>query len=355
MLYIFNLVLFTFAVTKYAWSTETSPQHSGRFGLRCIYLMKTISLALQAVQIRFGIPNRGTLYQQFLTSNVSRINYLAFRVYRALPFLHELRCVLDWSCTTTSLTMYDWLKLEDIHASLFLAKCDADLNRANHKQGQKQTKTTKFCNGICLFLVLIGVMWAPMLNEKNEVLHPMYNPFSQDMGSLMENHGNPTNIANPIKDAGVRVDIKTVSGRLTLYETTLCKMLSGEDLNIRADLDPRGYLKAYDENDVQVICCQADASSMWLVPPIVQSRFIQSLGWSMDIIFSWKFTRDRPKGKEVVRYELIVQDHDSPRVEQVTDVLLGNTDSFAIYDIYPRYFRVTGSGDARLLEEAASL
>ncbi|XP_074311534.1 piezo-type mechanosensitive ion channel homolog isoform X2 [Silene latifolia] len=334
ILYIFNLVLFTFAVTKYAWSTETSPHHSGRFGLRCIYLMKTISLALQAVQIRFGIPNRGTLYQQFLTSNVSRINYLAFRVYRALPFLHELRCVLDWSCTTTSLTMYDWLKLEDIHASLFLAKCDADLNRANHKQGQKQTKTTKFCNGICLFLVLIGVIWAPM---------------------LMYSSGNPTNIANPIKDAGVRVDIKTVSGRLTLYETTLCKMLSGEDLDIRTNLDPRGYLKAYDENDIQVICCQADASSMWLVPPIVQSRFIQSLGWSMDILFSWKFTRDRPKGKEVVRYELILQDHDSPRVEQVTDVLQGNTDSFAIYDIYPRYFRVTGSGDVRLLEEAVEL
>ncbi|KAK9732624.1 hypothetical protein RND81_04G011100 [Saponaria officinalis] len=334
ILYIFNLVLFTFAVTKYAWSTEPSKQHSGRFALRSIYLMKAISLALQAVQIRYGIPNRGTLYQQFLTSGVSRINFLAFRVYRALPFLHELRCVLDWSCTTTSLTMYDWLKLEDIHSSLFLAKCDADLNRANHKQGQKQTKTTKFCNGICLFIVLIGVIWAPM---------------------LMYSSGNPTNIANPIKDASVRVDIKTTSGRLTLFETTLCKMLSGDELDIRANFDPHGYLKTYDENDVQLICCQADASSMWLVPPVVQAKFIQSLSWSMDIIFTWKFIRDRPKSKEVVKYEIVVEDHDSPKVEEVVRVLHGTTDAFSIYDIYPRYFRVTGSGDVRLIEEAVEL
>ncbi|KAL9235075.1 hypothetical protein vseg_009871 [Gypsophila vaccaria] len=334
VLYIFNLVLFTFAVTEYAWSTEPSQQHSGRFALRCIYLMKAISLALQAVQIRYGIPNKGTLYQQFLTSSVSRINFLAFRVYRGLPFLHELRCVLDWSCTTTSLTMYDWLKLEDIHSSLFLAKCDADLNRANHKQGQKQTKMTKFCNGICLFIVLIGVIWAPM---------------------LMYSSGNPTNIANPIKDASVRVDIKTVSGRLTLFETTLCKMVSGEELGSRANFDPHGYLKTYDENDVQLICCEADASSMWLVPPVVQAKFIRSLGWSMDIIFSWKFIRDRPKSKEAVKYEIVVQDHDSPEVEEVVRVLRGNTDSFAIYDIYPRYFRVTGSGDVRLIEEAVEL
>jgi len=120
--YIFNLGLFTFAASKYAWSMEPSEQHAGVFALRAIYLTKAISLALQAVQIRYGIPNRGTLYQQFLTRSVSRVYYLAFRLYRALPFLHELRCVLDWSCTTTSLTMYDWLKVGTVMLCLMLLK-----------------------------------------------------------------------------------------------------------------------------------------------------------------------------------------------------------------------------------------
>lgn len=118
--YLFSLVLFTYAVTEYAWNIDPSDQHhqetsnhqhAGKLALRAIFLAKAVSLALQAIQIRHGIPYRSTLYRQFLTSEISRINYLGYRLYRALPFLYELRCVLDWSCTTTSLTMYDWLKV----------------------------------------------------------------------------------------------------------------------------------------------------------------------------------------------------------------------------------------------------
>ncbi|KAK7337825.1 hypothetical protein VNO77_18412 [Canavalia gladiata] len=329
--YLFNLCLFTYSVTKYAWDMDPLHRYSGRLALRAIYLTKAISLVLQAMQLHFGIPHKSTLYRQFLTSRVSRINVLGFRLYRALPFLYELRCVLDWSCTTTSLTMYDWLKLEDIHASLFLVKCDGDLNRASHQQGQKQTKMTKFCNGLCLFFVLMCVIWAPM---------------------LMYSSGNPTNIANPIKDASARVDIKTLSGRLTLFETTLCEMISWEKPEERTSLDPQGYLSAYNEKDIQLICCQSDASTLWLVPPIVQARFKESLRWSMDITFSWEFIRDRPKGKEVVKYELTIQEQDLPKSTEVTKVFNGTSNSFTVFNIYPRYFRVTGSGDVRFLEQS---
>ncbi|CAM8925338.1 unnamed protein product [Rhodiola kirilowii] len=334
LFYVFNLALFTYSVTKYAWYMEPTHKRIGGVALRAIYLSKAVSLALQAIQLKYGIPHKSTLYRQFLTSSISKLNYMGFRVYRALPFLYELRCVLDWSCTTTSLTMYDWLKLEDIHASLFLVKCDAVLNRSSHKQGQKQTKMTKFCNGICLFFVLICVIWAPM---------------------LMYSSGNPTNIANPIKDARVWIDMKTASGRLTLFETTLCEKLSWDEVDGRVKLDPKNYLGAYNEDDIQLICCQADASTLWGVPPIVQARFIQSLHLSMNIIFSWQFTRDRPKGKEVVKYELVVQDEDLPSPDQVVQVINGSARGFTIFNVYPRYFRVTGSGDVRFLEQAVDL
>ncbi|KAL5566153.1 hypothetical protein UlMin_029317 [Ulmus minor] len=333
--YLFSLVLFTSSVTRYAWCMEPSHTYAGKLALRAIYLTKAISLALQAIQIRFGMPHKSTLYRQFLTSSVSHINFLGFRLYRALPFLYELRCVLDWSCTTTSLTMYDWLKSEDIHGSLFLVKCDADLNRARHQQGQKQTKMTKFCNGICLFFVLICVIWAPM---------------------LMYSSGNPTNIANPIKDASVQIDIRTVTGKLTLFETTLCEKIPWDKLGTDIKkLDPHGYLSIYNTQDIQLICCQADASSLWVVPPVVQARYMKSLQWGMNMVFYWQFTRDRPKGKEVVRYELKILDKDLPTSSEVIKVLNGTTNSFTIQNLYPRYFRVTGSGDVRFLENAVEL
>lgn len=168
----------------------------------------------------------------------------------------------------------------------------------------------------------------------------------------MYSSGNPTNIANPIKDASIRIDIKTLSGRLTLFETTLCEKISWDELDSHDDLDPQGYLSEYNEKDIQLICCQADASTLWHVPPVVQTRYMRSLRLNMDIIFSWQLTRDRPKGKEVVRYELIVQDEDLPTYSEVMEVLNGTTNSFRIFNVYPRYFRVTGSGEVRLLEQS---
>ncbi|KAL6884653.1 hypothetical protein ACP4OV_010589 [Aristida adscensionis] len=333
--YLFNLVLFTYSVTEYAWGMELAHRDVGGLVLRAIYLTKSISLALQALQIRYGIPNKSNLYRQFLTSKVTQVNYLGFRLYRALPFLYELRCVLDWSCTTTSLTMYDWLKLEDIYASLFLVKCDAILNRANHQPGEKQTKMTKFCSGICLFFILICVIWAPM---------------------LIYSSGNPTNIANPIIDVTVKIDIKAMGGRLTFFTTTACEKIPWKYLKTYDDVDPLDYLGAYNADDIQLICCQPDASAMWLIPPPVQRRFIRSLEETemifgkMDLILSWDFLRARPKGKELVKYETAI-DH-CPSVDDVKKVLNGTTNSFSILDAYPRYFRVTGSGEVRRLEAA---
>lgn len=40
----------------------------------------------------------------------------------AVPFLFELRTLMDWIWTDTSMTLMDWLKMEDIFASVFLLK-----------------------------------------------------------------------------------------------------------------------------------------------------------------------------------------------------------------------------------------
>ncbi|PWA92008.1 Piezo non-specific cation channel, R-Ras-binding domain protein [Artemisia annua] len=328
--YIINLVIFTYTVTEYAWSMEPSQHNAAGFALRAIYLTKSISFALQAIQIRSGVPHKSTLYRQFLTSSISTVNYMGYRLYRALPFLYELRCVLDWSCTTTSLTMYDWLKLEDINASLYLVKSDAVLNRADHRQGQKQRKVTKFCNGLCLFIILICVIWAPM---------------------LMYSSGNPTNIANPINDASVQFYIKTNGGRLMLYETTLCAITPWNVLQSSANLDPYNYLESYNVADIQMICCQADAISLWIVPDVIQRRYIQSLDMDMDMKFSWVLTRDRPKNKEVVKFEQTIQRSDLPQPSELERVLNGSSNSFRINNTYPRYFRVTGSGDVRVFDQ----
>ncbi|EYU38126.1 hypothetical protein MIMGU_mgv1a0000292mg, partial [Erythranthe guttata] len=168
----------------------------------------------------------------------------------------------------------------------------------------------------------------------------------------MYSSGNPTNIANPINDASFQFDIKTTGGRLTLYQTTLCEKLAYDHVNANADLDPHHYLDSYNVNDIQLICCQPDASTLWLVPDVVQKQFIRSLNDdNMDIIFSWVLTRDRPKGKETVKYERPVDSSNLPKASEVEGVLNGSFSSFRIFNIYPRFFRVTGSGEIRPFEQ----
>jgi hypothetical protein len=44
-------------------------------------------------------------------------------VYRAIPFVFELKTLLDFICTDTALIFKAFLKLEDLYAELFLVKC----------------------------------------------------------------------------------------------------------------------------------------------------------------------------------------------------------------------------------------
>lgn len=170
----------------------------------------------------------------------------------------------------------------------------------------------------------------------------------------MYSSGNPSNIANPIKDASVQIDLHALGGRLSLFQTTLCKKISWDEVDAHVNLDPHGYLSEYNKQDIQLICCQADASTSWLVPPVVQNKFSQSLQRSMKFVFSWQFTRNRPKGKEVVKYDLHIHEHDLPRPVEVMGVLNGSVSTLRIRNVYPKYFRVTGSGDVRLLEQEVS-
>ena len=44
--------------------------------------------------------------------HTNMFGWLGMLAFNAVPFIYELRALLDWSCTPTTLTLFDWLKLE---------------------------------------------------------------------------------------------------------------------------------------------------------------------------------------------------------------------------------------------------
>lgn len=86
------------------------------------------------------------------------------QVFRGIPFLYELKALLDWSVTPTTLTLVDWLKLEDIRASLYNRQCDLMMRASTRSTiGTPQPFASKFALGTLLSLLVIALLWTPLL------------------------------------------------------------------------------------------------------------------------------------------------------------------------------------------------
>eukprot|EP01094_Clydonella_sp_ATCC50884_P029310 TRINITY_DN9135_c0_g1_i2.p1 TRINITY_DN9135_c0_g1~~TRINITY_DN9135_c0_g1_i2.p1 ORF type:complete len:999 (+),score=344.71 TRINITY_DN9135_c0_g1_i2:353-2998(+) len=145
-----------------------------QFSLVAFYLLKCVYWWLSDLQIRSGYP----LYvqQRALTgSPYSYPRYLIFMVYYSIPFVYELRTLLDWTIHDTSLTFFHWLKLEDIYSNAFMVKCKRE-KEATENLHAKQSFVVKIGMGLSLFLGLVILLWFPLflLSSANPTNKPNY-------------------------------------------------------------------------------------------------------------------------------------------------------------------------------------
>lgn len=49
--------------------------------------------------------------------------------FRLVPFLVELRAVMDWVWTDTTLSLSNWMCVEDIYANIFIIKCSREMEK----------------------------------------------------------------------------------------------------------------------------------------------------------------------------------------------------------------------------------
>ena len=122
--------------------------------------VKCISLVLQSWQLQSGYPKSTS--GNLLLRHYNTISWLGVTTYTAIPFLYELRCLLDWTCTATTLTLFDWLTFEEIRLALYRAEM-VKLFKSRRKFGHSQPKHVKFLQGLLLFVLLLIVLWTPLL------------------------------------------------------------------------------------------------------------------------------------------------------------------------------------------------
>ncbi|KAL9644447.1 hypothetical protein ABK040_016574 [Willaertia magna] len=136
--------------------------NTGLILLKILFVIKCIYLFISCLQIRTGYPKRR--YGQFFTKSYFWIFNYVYLGYRAIPFVFELKTLLDWSFIKSTLTFYEYLKMEDIYSSLYKRKCELEYKiYYGRKYGESVFKTTKLLSGLLLFVIFSMIIFFPLL------------------------------------------------------------------------------------------------------------------------------------------------------------------------------------------------
>lgn len=145
------------------------------------YLLFIAYFFISARQISFGYAD--SLKIQAFTDQFNAFGKMGIRIFKGIPFLYEIKNVIDWSITTTALDLFQWFKMEDAYLTLFLAKSEMEYRKNNKGFGDKVPFFDKLTFGWCFLIGLIFILIFPMLLFST--LNPNYipnNPIGGEVG-----------------------------------------------------------------------------------------------------------------------------------------------------------------------------
>lgn len=94
-----------------------------------------------------------------------------------MPFLVELRAVMDWVWTDTTLSLSNWMCVEDIYANIFIIKCSRETEKVpgqradGHCLGIHGLRVEQLREGS--FLALLGTAAVVLLGSEGQWTGPL--------------------------------------------------------------------------------------------------------------------------------------------------------------------------------------
>lgn len=226
------------------------------------YFVKCVYFGLSAYQIRCGYPTR--VLGNFLTKSYNYVNLFLFQGFRLVPFLTELRAVMDWVWTDTTLSLSSWICVEDIYAHIFILKCWRESEkRYPQPRGQKKKKAVKYGMGGMIIVLLICIVWFPLL-------------FMSLIKSVAGVINQPLDVSVTITLGGYQ-PIFTMSAQ----QSQLKVMDNSKYNEFLKSFGPNSgamqFLENYEREDVTVAELEGNSNSLWTISPPSKQKMIQEL------------------------------------------------------------------------------
>ena len=108
---------------------------SKRLPLIFYYLIWLYYFTLSSLQLRDGYPQAP--FKAPFIRDTRFLTVWAFRLYKAMPFLWEMKVIIDWTVTITCLDLFQWFKLDDAFNYLYQCQVSNDDRKSRKEYAQR--------------------------------------------------------------------------------------------------------------------------------------------------------------------------------------------------------------------------
>ncbi|XP_049832005.1 piezo-type mechanosensitive ion channel component isoform X1 [Schistocerca gregaria] len=317
------------AVTERPFNASLPPQ--------MWYMVKCFYLLLSAYQIRSGYPTR--ILRNFLCKKYNIINLCLFKLFMVTPFLFELRALMDWVWTDTSMTLFDWLKMEDIFANIFELKCGRRMeSEYPQPRGQKKSPTTKYLMGGGFLFLIIAIIWFPLVFFA--------------LGNTVGEPSVPYEFTLEVRIGAYQPIFKMSAGNSTIHRLQEKEYM--QIVNIyKKDRSAQTFLSAYNYDDIAVAVLNRNSTSVWGISPPDQQRLIDEVSEERDIVIKLLWTVKRntndPSTSGIITdsKDWVIQGRvnnvRNPELDKLLKLLKGDKGEnyVVLHDVLPKFLKVT--------------
>ena len=272
---------------KDLYDSERCNNFEINFFLKGFYILYLAYLIFAALQIRYGFPSfkRHALP---LMREVSTPSLFIFKVYRNAPFFIEIRTLLDWIFTGTSLNLYQWLKFEDIYAQLFINKC-VQKSLDEKPLGDPIEKCEKCYMGIASLVLIIIVILAPL------IIFSTLNPIIE---------------FNQVTSAGITISILFDNRAFKIFSINTAEKINtiNETEWMENNFNENSELTTTDIDIMQNISMPQFSDTVWdISPPSLEQlcEFVNSNSSLYSLKVDYKFSRKYPENNKKIEFDTI--------------------------------------------------
>lgn len=297
--------------------------------LQFFYLVKCLYFGASVYQLKQGYLPSVFAPQEALTITPNWVWGMFFSWYRAIPFVFELRTLLDWMTSSTALNVYETFKLEDIHATVFLAQCNLDW--LNYRQrGTEQPRCHKITSGCLLFSLLMFVIVVPLI---------IFSPV------------NPATLPNNVLSATFSLYLTGPAGQLQLVDISIVADVAEVDEELYQDMKIKSLITDDPIKTVQSISLSPNGNSYWNPnPPTLEAinRNLDSRSCILEATYT--FTRPQPPERPTTagNSKISLNKNITDKLRSVLNT--NDTSEIIVPNAIPLYLRLLPEATARPIQ-----